>query len=250
MTDSIVQVILLFYLIRGALKGFLRTLLGPISLISSMIISAAHYNQHHSYVQALLISVLGPFIIHMMLSFFIKTWNATINEKKQPSPLSRTAGGFFSLTWGATYITLVLILLAIIPSNFQWLNKIQHGVRASRSYALIKKITAEKIPIENFDVRNISAFMSNPQNAEKMESTKEFKDIFENEKFKNLLGNDELQQHIEDKNFGALLSNPKMQELLKDGDFVKKILSLQKRILQENLGSNNTTTTDPDIDTE
>jgi len=124
LTDVIVRILVFYFLCRGAQKGFLRTLLGPFSLILACIIGFIYYAQTQKFFTSFFIAILGPFLFTFTFSFVLQAWNATVNNKKSVSIPSRLAGALVSLLWRGTHlaITLSLIASAPMPKNISWLS--------------------------------------------------------------------------------------------------------------------------------
>ncbi len=233
LTDVIVRVFILYFLFRGAQKGFLRTLLGPIALILSCLIAFIYYYKTKNIFFSLSMAIFGPLFLTFIFSFVLKSWNTVVNNKESPSPLSRLAGALLSFLWRAPHLAIMLSFLALvpIPKNIAWFIPIQNNVKNSQSYALISRWTKNKIPAAGIDLNKLAAILKNPDHLKALRSTPEFQEIIADNKFRNLFSDQKILQAIKEKNFHELLSQPKIKAFFQDPELIKKFLALQKKIM-------------------
>lgn len=236
-TDYIVATALLYYIIRGFCRGFLGTLLGPISLIIGVLASYFYYSLNQNFILCLLISIAGPFIIHLFLSLTLKFWHKTIHRDESISLMSRFSGACMSLLWSGGILILALILVSFIPGNIVGFRSIQKNVLGSRSYAIIKKLLEDTLPLDKNvpAAREITDLFQNPAQMDALRSDEEFKDILNDDKIARLLSDEETRQDLQNKNIAKLLSNPAMQDVLKDKDLLKNLFALQKKLIHEGM---------------
>ena len=229
MTDYIVAGLFSFFIFRGALKGFLCTLLGPFSLLVSFIAAFIYFRCTQNLLISLAISILCPFILHLIFAILLRIWHKAIPV----SLLSRIAGACFSTLWSGSIVVLVIILISLAPKELTWFQKIQNNVLESRSFAFIKKCTGNKIPNAISNINKITDAFRDPKKTKKLASTEEFKEIMEHEQFQALFSDEETAKQIQDKNIPELLTNPKIQSLLNNKDLLKKFLNLNEKIIEK-----------------
>ena len=70
--DGVVLFLLLYYILRGYNSGFLRSILGPVSLVAGAISGYLYYLKTDQVVVAFLICIISPFIIHFVLSILLR----------------------------------------------------------------------------------------------------------------------------------------------------------------------------------
>jgi len=238
-TDYIVATAMLFYIIRGFCRGFLRTLLGPVSLMISILVSYFYYSLNQNFILCLLISVAGPLVIHFFLSLTLKLWHKTIHEDKSISLMSRLSGASISILWSGGILIMALILVSFIPGNMVGFPSIQKDVLNSKSYAIIKKIFNDYLPMDKnaAAMREITDLFQNPAQVDKLRSDDNFKNVLNDDKIARLLSDEETRQDIQNKNIAKLLSNPAMQDVLKDKDLLRNLFDLQKKLIREGMGN-------------
>jgi len=114
-TDTIIAVCLILFFYRGWSKGFLRNLLGPVSLILSCILATIYFRETKNMIISLLMGIFGPFVLNILFSLSIAAWNQTVDGKKDLSEISRLLGAGISMLWGGIYLVLILTLISVAP---------------------------------------------------------------------------------------------------------------------------------------
>lgn len=235
-TDYIITGILLYSFYRGWRKGFLKTLLGPLSLAAACFIGFTYYQKTQNITAGLGICILGPFLINIAASLTLKLWHAAVNGG-EPIPLaSRLSGSSLSILWSGGYLAVTLILIATAPIRFGWFEKIQKDVTASKSYALLGRWAGGKIAAASLDIRKIAAILRDPSGLEQFKSTGEFKALTADPRLKDLFSDEETAGQIRRKDYGRLLANPKMQAVFQDKELLQKLFALNKKIMEEGRG--------------
>ncbi|MCK5179313.1 MAG: CvpA family protein [Candidatus Omnitrophica bacterium] len=232
-TDYITIGALLYFFYNGWRKGFLKTLVGPVSLIAGCLIGYFYYQKNQNIAAGLAICIISPFFIHIVASLLLKLWHKTVNSDIPPSKVSRLSGSAFCIVWGGGYLAMMLIVIAIIPLPVEWFERIQNDVLASRSYTLISNRVGDKIPKKFLDIKKIISVLQDSAKLERFESTEEFKALREDGRFKALMDDEETAKQIRNKDYGKLLSNPRMRDIFQDEDLLKKMFALNQRIAEE-----------------
>lgn len=233
-TDLIVAIALICFLSTGWEKGFLRSILGPVSLVIACIFAYFYYLETEDLIMALLISIIGPFILNFLASSILKLWNKATKEEKPPFSFGSFLGAVFSAFWSGSILILTIIFLAIIPSNNRFYVEIRNDIIKSHTFTFVNKIAGDKIPIAIFDFQATIEAFQDPEKLEELESSQAYQDIVNNKNIKALLSDETTLEQIQNKDIGQLLKNPNMQAILKDKELLKKFLELNKEILKKN----------------
>ena len=219
MTDLITLILSIFFLIRGAARGFLNSLLVPISIIAATIISIIYFQVTKQIITSLIIGLVGPLCIHLLLKFLLKTWAIATNSEIKPGFLSRLGGAIITFIWGWIFIIFALILIAVLPPWGDTLTAVHEDVIKSASYFFAKPIS------ENFfasSQQNVTALTTPTANLDA-------KTLAEDPRFQQVLKDPEIQKEIDEKDFPKLISNPKIIELTRqimgDPATMKKVLA-------------------------
>jgi len=214
--------------------GFLRTLLGPISLIIGTILAYLYYAKEGSLVFTLLISILAPFIINFLLIIILKAWNKALNKDKSLSLMSRLTAGTMSIIWSGIWITLTLTFLIIAPIELAWYKNLRKDVLESKTYYLVDKVIGNKITGSARNLNQVTNIFKDPQRLKKLSSTEEYRELISDKKIQALLSDNETLAQIENQEISKLISNSKIQDLMKDKEVLKKIFALHGKMMKIN----------------
>lgn len=238
-TDYIIFSFLFIYFLFGLLKGFFRSLLGPVSFIAGILCGLVYYWKTGNVFLTIAIYAFAPFVIHFIGSLILNIWNKNVSQEAKPSVISRLSGGFVSMIWSGCFLTVFLIFLVLVPGYFQWLKNIQADIGRSASFQLIEKVSGKNLLKESQRVATIPQTLNDPDQRKKIEQTKEFKELMENEKFRALMNDTEFSKKVETRDFSAIISNPRLQEIFQDPELLKKILALNQTIIKEDTPTKN-----------
>lgn len=234
-TDYIMIVALLFFLIRGWRKGVLKTLLAPMALIIGCLTAFLYYQKTQNIAASLAIGVFSPFILRILASLILKLWDKAANKDVPLSISSHVLGSVFGVLWSGSYLAMVLILIGMVPLHEAWFEKIQNDVHASKSHDIVYQFMDKKMPSLSGDINKITAIAEDPAKLQKFQSTKEFESLLEDDTLKEIFSDKELTEQIQNKEYGKLLTNPKIQAIMKDGQLLEKMFAMNKKIMEESL---------------
>jgi uncharacterized membrane protein required for colicin V production len=219
-TDTIAFLLSVFFLFRGFSRGFMRSLLGPFSIIVATIISIIYYQITQDLVLSLVIGLIGPFILHLLLKFFLKMLAKATNTEVPPGFLSRLGGAILTLAWGWVFIILTLLLLTLLPPLGKTLASMRSDVTRSISYTIAKPL--EDLLFASSKQNNAAVTSAAPNN--------DAKSLAEDPRFQKVLQDPEVQKEIDAHDMVKLMSNPKMmdltREILSDPATMKKVMAV------------------------
>jgi uncharacterized membrane protein required for colicin V production len=219
-TDSIVFCLTIFFIIRGASRGFMKSLLGPISIIVATALSILYYNVTKNMMISLLIGVFGPFLLSFILQFLLQSWAVFTNTQIKPNFLSRLSGSIITLAWGWVFIIFTLILLSLLPIWNKSLKALHKDVLGSASYSFAKPLG------DIFFIPPKQSTEATPTVA----TNTDVKSLADDPRFQKILQDPDIQAEINAHDFVKLMSNPKMMELtreiMNDPVTMKKVLSI------------------------
>ncbi len=237
-TDYITLIISLLCLARGAARGFIRSLLAPVSLIIATIIGIFYYQATQDLVVSLLIGLFGPFILQFLLRFLLKSFAQATNTDVGPGFLSSLAGAVLTLAWGWVFIVLTLILLALLPARGGVWTTVHNDVISSISY----KTTAPWV--KNF-LPPLKAAAQDTNAA----SQSDAQSLSQDPRFQKVLQDPEVQKEINDHDIAKLMSNPKImaltQQIMNDPAMIKKLMSVYRSQAEGQQPAANPQTTNP-----
>ena len=222
MTDTITLILSIFFLLSGASRGILGSLLIPVSIILATILSVVFYNDTNNLTISLIIGLLGPILVHLLLKIIIKLLCKALNIEIKPSFLSRLGGSVISLAWGWVFIVISLILIAALPPWGGAMTALHDDVVKSASYFFAKP-WGERLfntPQESTPTVTNKSLTTNT-NADSLAQDPRFQEI---------LKDPEIQKEINEHDIISLMRNPKMMELtreiINDPAAMKRIMTL------------------------
>ena len=236
-TDYLTFAAILYFAQKGWRKGLMKMVLGPVSLAAGIIIGIVYYHKSHNMTISFLAGAVSPFIIRFLTTLLLALWVKSSNEKPSLSTSSRLTGSAFSILWGECYLAVFLILIGLTPMRFGVLKKIHRDVIGSRSYALLNHWIGKKSPVTSSSLTNISNVLSNPQQMGKYKTTEEFNTLMEDKQLREILADEEITAQINSQDYAKLLTNPKIQAIFQDEQLLKKIMALNKIILESETGA-------------
>lgn len=237
-TDTILLICALYFFFRGWQKGLLRSILGPISLVIGAIASYFYYAKTNNILLALIIGILGPFLLDIGLSLLLRL-KRTAEDKRPPLfSAGRVMGGIFSLLWRGTLVMLTLVLIVLAPIKIAAYQNMQKNITSSWSYQFINQWLDHKLPLEPSSFKKLTTIMEKPESFQELQKSDSFQSLTENPHFIALIKDPSIRQDFEERNIANLLANPHMQELLKDPKILHKIMDINK--LLQSSGPSNT----------
>lgn len=226
-TDVATLLLSIFFLVRGASRGFLNSLTGPFSIIAASAISIIYYQTTRDIIASLLIGLISPWILNLLLKFLIKILVKATTDTKQPRLSSRLGGALLTFAWGWVFIILTLILLTVLPPWGETLTTIHDDVSSSASYIYIAK------PLEEH------FFATSKQNATAVTSetsSSDVKSLIEDPRFQKVLKDPDIQKEIDARDIAKLMNNPKIidlvQQIMNDPAAMKKVFALYSPQIQ------------------
>ena len=215
MVDIITFILSILFLIRGASRGFMRSLLVPSSIIVATIISIIYYQGTGNLITSLILGLIGPLFLNLLFKSLLPSESAKLaiitDTKIKLSFFSRLGGSILTLIWGWVFIIFTLILFTVLPPWGETLTAIHNDVGNSASYGYIAK------PLEEI-------FFAAPK------QNNDAKSLAEDPRFQKILQDPDIQKEIDAHDIVKLMKNPKMmdlvQQLMSDPATMKKVFAL------------------------
>ena len=212
-TDSIAILFSIFLIIRGLNRGFLGSILWPLSLILSSFISYFFYIGTKNIILSLCIGLICPFILKWIFNLSLLSWNVVTNPEKKINLISRVLGAFLTWVWGISMFTIVVLLVAFLRPINDSLKFIHNDVHASKLYALVCPLVLKTIDQET------------PQN--------NMKSLADDTRIQNVINDPGIVEALNHKDYASLIRNPKITALVQDPVLIKKMMSLYRQMNQE-----------------
>ena len=85
LTDFTILILSLFLLSRGSERGFMRSLMDPVSLIIATIVCILYYQATRDLIVTLLIGLLGPILLNYIFKAILQTYATATNTNIAPA---------------------------------------------------------------------------------------------------------------------------------------------------------------------
>lgn len=230
-TDTVFLITLALLAVRGACRGFLRTLVGPMAFLASCGLSSAWLALTHKTFESLLILLIGPLVIGWILHLCLRK-NVTPNNPPKLSLLSRTSGAIITMAWGGAMALLVVAILIILPLKSLGLGDIARDVQRSTTYALFKKPLQAWRIIPPSEVQEcLSGLCGTPPKTQaSLASDQDIQALMNDPRLQKLLADPATQKAIKEGNIPALMANPDLLKLAQDPALVTRMLRVYPKI--------------------
>jgi hypothetical protein len=209
-TDIVVASVLLFLTINGASQGFLRSAVGPASMMLSTLAAWLIHATTKNIGITLLAGLLGPFVLGWIFALVFKLLLPK-HETPVPSLISRIGGALLNIGWGMPLLAGGVVLLALVPINQPTLVSMRQDVLRSFTYTTMRPLFHLPDPQQK---ALATAKTIDPANSE----------LLKDERLQEVLKDPALLEAIENKDFAKILSNPKIVAMSMDPAFVIKAL--------------------------
>jgi uncharacterized membrane protein required for colicin V production len=226
--DYILTFLLIFYFLTGWERGFWRTVFAPLSLVIGSVIGYLFFLWSHNLFVSLIISIVSPFLFNILFNLFLKA----INPDPPFFTFGRLLGAFFSVIWGGTIVSLILMLIVFAPFKNPTLEKLQYKIHSSLYYRVFEAFTNQKTQSVQTKITNIQEVMQDPEKLSQLEETEAYQDLMNDEKLRDIFSDESFLEQIKEHRYVELLSSPKLKAVLEDKELIHKIFALNKEIMQ------------------
>jgi len=231
MTDVAVFVILAVTFAIGWMKGFLRSIIGPLGLVFCLYLSFDYLHKTHNAGMAFSIAFFGPIVLSIAAGFLIKMFFGG----SKPGTASRVGGGLLNVSWMGAMVLISLALILIIPLPWQPFELVQSDIKSSFTFKLMEPWVKDYLPKENKAPVAYGPPGTQQKKFEAVQSTAEYKDLMSEPRIKAVLEDDKLIEEIREKKFGALMNDPRIVEIMQDPKVMKKFLRFYQNVPMEGL---------------
>ena len=231
--DLIVVCLILYYLFRGWSKGFVGSLIGPISLLLGAGISYMYFRQSQQMLTSAIISVFAPILIHITLSVVTNVSTYGMGKKPDPSLISSLFGSMISVVWSGGILIMLMLMLMVLPAQLESIGSIQERLTVSKSYQLVNKLTGNFSIYSSIPVQTFMGVLENPDQMALIAESEEYKAFISDDRIKALVHDEEIQQYVKDRNIAKMLADKRTMDILKDEDLLSKIFAVQRLIIEQ-----------------
>jgi uncharacterized membrane protein required for colicin V production len=234
--DLSVLVLFLFFLLAGALSGFMPQLKGILIWVLSIIVFLISYKQTVNIFLASILAIAAVVVANIALWVLFKVAGIfRIGAVQSPSPLSRLLGAVLSAAKGVIFIALFASLVNISPAGI--FNRLPRFKQQRNKSQVLTFFAKHNILLGIKMMRNIYYATLISENRRALNYLQEqddaFKDIVNDPKLMKIMQDEELRRAFEQKDILKILSNPEVRGLLKNKEFMRKFNNLDLKAAYE-----------------
>ncbi len=238
--DYIVLAFLVISMGLGWVRGFLRTIIKPVSWLLCLYLGYAYYMRTQSLIISFVISLVGPFVVKFLLTALIEILQKSgkkEGEKTGLSFLSRILGLGMSGVWMAFLIGIVYFMVGIIPFKIPGFEPFRNRIVESRSYIFFSHSVGKQFPRLAKVQQTSTLDFSDPETAkqfdvEKLQSSSEFKNLMEHPQVQSLFQDETFQERIRNGQVMGIMEDKRVKEILQDPQVMKDFFSFYNRLIQ------------------
>ncbi|MDP3793616.1 MAG: CvpA family protein, partial [Candidatus Uhrbacteria bacterium] len=134
-TDIFLFMIEVLALLRGASRGFVRSVIGPCALIIATGLAFLYYKVTKDIGVSLAIGVLVPFALSLILKMILGSINAS--GRVRSGFFSRLAGSIITAVWVAVLALPIIFVLTFLPPIHPSITALRKDIHRSFSYSLL-----------------------------------------------------------------------------------------------------------------
>lgn len=233
-TDYVTLALTLLFILNGWRLGILRSLAWPLSLLISSLITVLYFRNTYNLIESFAAGTIGLIVIRILFAILFFIFKNHLDKETKTSLISRILGSIFSLCWGGSFLTLILISITLIPFDTSGIAKVKKDIVYSITYYYTDKFITAKFPQTNF-LKASSRMLQDPSHFKSIKSNPEVQALLRHRKFKKIFADKEIEDHLHEKKFMKLLTNPKILDIYEDEKLMERIVKLSTKIFNKKL---------------
>jgi hypothetical protein len=213
--DKIIWGFLAIFFLSGWLRGFLRSLVGPIAFIFCFLSAVIFYDLNRNILMAAVITFAGTIALALGLSLLLAITLASINKELRGKVflLSRILGAAVNVSWQANILFIGLIIFSICPTEQTTLTRLQSEVSESTMVAFYKSKIVSKSNEYQALIASLQS-IRDPNEIKIIMQTKEFKDFQADPKLQAFANDPDVITALEEKDMIKILKAPTLRKLV------------------------------------
>ncbi len=234
--DKIIIAILFFFFLSGWLRGFLKSMIGPVSFLLCFISAVIFYDLNRNILMAVLIATVGTIALAITFNVLLALGLSTVHKEFRGKTflLSRLLGSLINIFWQGNIFFVFIIIFSTLPINNQKFESIQKQITESK----IVSFYYEKVVNRDNRIKAVLASflaIKDPNQMQLISNTKEFTNFYNHAKVQKFLNDPQVIDALAAKDSVALLSNPALKELVIDDDAMYNLTILAQMVYTQKL---------------
>lgn len=234
--DKIIWGFLAFFFLSGWLRGFSKSLIGPVAFIFCFISAVIFYDLNRNILMAAVITFAGTIALALCLSVILAVTMAAINKEYRGKVflLSRILGAATNVAWQGNILFITIVMFSIVPFEQGLLATLQKQVGQSTM------MTYYKVNVVNKDSRYqalVASFesISDPAEVERIVQTDKFKAFAADPKVQAFVNDPNVAAAIEEKDPIKILKTSSLRQLVTNDGSMATFTKLTEMVYMDQL---------------
>lgn len=236
--DKIIILLLCLFFLSGWLRGFLKSLIGPISFLFCFISAVIFYDLNYNILMATFIAIFGTIALTITLNILLMASLSTVNKEFRGKAflVSRILGSAINTLWQGNIMFIMIILLSAIPIHNEKFEKLQN--QALESKILIHYYQKIIYPNNRLTAITMSlAMLRDPEKMQIITNTPEFTTFYADPKVQEFINDPQVIEATETQNSFKLMQSASLRQLVTDDTAMSQLTRLATTIYRRNLKS-------------
>ncbi len=234
--DAIVLGLLCVSLWIGWRRGFVRTIMGPVSM-AVCVYAAYYYLRTAGLVIAVCISLLGPVVIALLMK--LARWilykpQDKAAEEGTLTMVNHWLGMAASFGWAVflIWVTYLAVVYTYVPVRLTILDPVYRTVINSTGYRLFCRVSGR----DTLCRAQQSGFQSGGDGAavdmDRIRTSEEYTRLITRPEVKRLFENETFLTYARERNFSGIIQDKEFQQILADPEVLKDFMKLYQRMVE------------------
>lgn len=234
--DKIITAALCIFFISGWVRGFLKSLIGPVSFLCCFISAVIFYDLNRNILMATVIATAGTLAMALTLNILLMIALSTVNKELRGKTffISRLLGSVINVVWQGNIFLVFIMLFSLLPLNNEKLENIQKQVSDSKIAAWYHQQVISRDNRLEAVMLSFST-LKNPAQLRAIAQTKTFEEFYRKEKVQNFLNDPQVIDALAAKDSIRLINNKSLRDLITDDETMFALTRVVRKIYQDNL---------------
>lgn len=234
--DKIIIAILCLFFLTGWIRGFLKSLIGPISFLCCFISAVIFYDLNRNILMATFIATIGTIAMAITLNILLAIGLSTVNKEFRGKTflVSRILGSVVNVFWQGNIFFAFLILFSALPIKNEKFEVFQKQIPDSKMVAHYYQKVVNRDNRLKAIVSSLSV-MNNPQKMQEITATKEFDEFYNHPKVQHFLDDPQVIDALAAKNSLRLIENASLRDLVTDDEAMYSLTKITRMVYEKNL---------------
>lgn len=234
--DKIILAFLAFFFLSGFIRGFLKSLIGPIAFFFCLVAAIISFDVNRNMITSVFIATAGTLALAIVLNIFLMIILSRVDKeiRGRVFPVSRLLGSLINVAWQGNIMFLTIILLSTLPLQADQLDVLRQQIPQSKYMGYyFDKVINQDNRLKAI-VASLSA-MRDPEQIQMFVSTREFNDFRNEPKFQKFVNDPEVTDAIKNKDIKKLAQCEALRSLLTDDNAMYSLSKLAVLVYETNL---------------